>query len=330
MSSKKRNLSSANTSGYTGVQISGEKFKAIITIRIDNKGKQKYLGTYDTSKEAALAYDRVIVQQKLPSSKLNFPDGLSIDEDYDEIMNPKKKRRLASTNTTGYNGVYKSRKKFRAQIKIDRKMKYLGTYDTPKEAALAFDRAVIQHKLSSSRLNYPDGLPLDDEDYDELMNPKKKRRLASTNTTGYNGVYKTGKRFIAQIYIDRMKKYLGTYDTPKEAALVYDRAVVQHKLSSSKLNFPNDYTTSSEDDESSDEESDDSSSSSDSCHSSDDDDESDDEDAVEPTPSPQAQPQFVREPMLDQMVADAENKKQEEEQQEVEVDCLRDQMSQIG
>ena len=127
---------------------------------------------------------------------------------------------------------------------------------------------------------------------------------------------------MAQIKIDRKLKFLGTYDTPKEAALAFDRAVIQHKLSSSKLNFPNDYTTSSEDDESSDEESDDSSSSSGSCHSSDDDESDEEEDAVEPPPSlePQPQPEFVREPMLDQMVADAQNKKTEEEQQHVEVE----------
>jgi hypothetical protein len=230
-----------------------------------------------------------------------------------------KKRQLRSTNTTGYTGVYKIGERFRAQIGVDGgKQKYLGTYDTPKEAALAYDRAVVQHKLPSSRLNYPDGLPIDDEDYDEIMNPKKKRRLRSTNTTGYHGVCKVGKRFRAMIRIDGKKKYLGMYDTPKEAALAYDRAVVQHKLSSSKLNFPNDYTTSSEDEESSEEESDGSSSSSDSCHSSDDDDESDDDDAPEHPPSPeaQAQPKFVREPMLDQLFADAQNQKQEQQHQE--------------
>jgi len=203
-----------------------------------------------------------------------------------------------------------------AQIKIDGKKKYLGAYDTPKEAALAFDRAVVQHKLPSSRLNYPDGLPIDDEDYEKLMNPKKKRRLASTNTTGYTGVYKNGERFIAQIYVDRKTKSLGTYDTPKEAALAFDRAVIQHRLPSSKLNFPNDYTTSSEDEESSDEESEDSSSSSDSCHSSDDDESDDEEDAVEPPPSPPAQPQFVREPMLDQLFAEEQNKKNKKQQEE--------------
>jgi hypothetical protein len=212
--------------------------------------------------------------------------------------------------------VFKTRKRFQAQLTVDGKRGGLGTYDTPKEAALAYDRAVIQHKLPSSKLNFPDGLPIDDQDYEELTNPKKKKRLGSRNTSGYTGVHKDGKRFQAQICIDHEKKYLGKYDTPKEAALAYDRAVVQHKLPSFKLNFPNDYTTSSEDNESSEEESDESSSSSnDSCRSSDDD-ESDDEDVPAPPPSPEAQPQFVREPMLDQLFADAQNKKQEEEQED--------------
>ena len=161
-----------------------------------------------------------------------------------------KKRKLSSTNTTGYTGVYKKRKRFFASIRIDGKQKYLGTYDTPKEAALVFDRAVTQHKLPSSKLNYPDGLPLDDEDYDELMNPKKTRRRSSNNTTGYTGVVRTvSKRFVAQIRIKGKKQGLGTYGTAKEAALAFDRAVVQYKLSSSRLNFPNDVAFSGDDDD---------------------------------------------------------------------------------
>ena len=276
--------------------------------------------TTQTAKEAALAFDRAVVQHKLSSSKLNYPDGLpSDDEDYDEIMDPKKKRRLASnnTNSTGYTGMYKIGKRFYAQIRIDRKQKSLGGYDTAKEAALAFDRAVVQHKQPSSKLNYPDGLPIDDEDYDEIMDPKKKRKLKSNNTTGYRGVSKRKERFYAQIRIDGKMKYLGMHDTAKDAAIAFDRAVIQHKLPSSKLNFPNDYTTSSEDDESSAEESDassSSSSSSDSCHSSDDDESDDEEDAVEPLASSQAQPHFEREPMLDRLVAEEQKKKQQQQQ----------------
>jgi hypothetical protein len=252
MSNSKRKISSRNTSGFTGVSKDKKRFMA--RIRID--GKQIHLGTFDSPKEAALAFDRAAVQQKLPSSKLNYPDGLPLDdEDYEELMNPKKKRRLRSSNTTGYNGVSKCGRFYIAQMYLKGKVTGLGAYDTSKEAALAYDRAVVHHKLSSSKLNYPDGLPLDDEDYEALMNPKKKRRLSSANTVGYRGVTKNGKRFAAKIGVESKNNYLGTYDTAKEAALAYDRAVVHHKLSSSKLNFPNG-TTSSEDNESSKEEND--------------------------------------------------------------------------
>ena len=106
------------------------------------------------------------------------------------------------------------------------------------------------------------------------MNPKKKRRLSSANTVGYRGVTKNGKRFAAKIGVESKNNYLGTYDTAKEAALAYDRAVVHHKLSSSKLNFPNG-TTSSEDNESSKEEND-----------NDDDDKRDEEEALAFPPLP--------------------------------------------
>ena len=49
-----------------------------------------------------------------------------------------------------------------------------------------------------------------------------------------------------------------------------------------------------------------------------DDDKSDEEDAPEPPTSTEAQPQFEREPILVQLFADAQNKKQEAEQQQVE------------
>ena len=75
--------------------------------------------------------------------------------------------------------------------------------------------------------------------------PSKKRKLHSTNTTGYRGVFKSGDRFRAQIYINNKGIYLGLYDTPKEAAVAYDRAVIKYNLSKDRLNFPNDNKTSS-------------------------------------------------------------------------------------
>ena len=58
--------------------------------------------------------------------------------------------------------------------------------------------------------------------------------------TRYTGVSTSGERFTAQIYnnIEKKQTYLGTYDTPKEAAHGFDRAVIQHNRPHHLLNFP--------------------------------------------------------------------------------------------
>ncbi len=86
---------------------------------------------------------------------------------------PSKKRKLPSTNTTGYDGVAKSGERFKARIYINKKSTNLGTYDTPKEAAVAYDRAVIKYNLPKDQLNWPDGYP-------KLTTKKKKRKLNET------------------------------------------------------------------------------------------------------------------------------------------------------
>ena len=85
-------------------------------------------------------------------------------------------------NTIGFKGVYKSGEKFQATINIDSKLQYLGTFDTPKEAAQAFDHAAIQAGRRPSKLNFLDQVS-------KIYKPKKKK-LSSANTTGFTGVYK--------------------------------------------------------------------------------------------------------------------------------------------
>ena len=63
--------------------------------------------------------------------------------------------------------MYKSGEKFQATINIDSKLQYLGTFDTPKEAAQAFDHAAIQAGRRPSKLNFLDQVS-------KIYKPKKK------------------------------------------------------------------------------------------------------------------------------------------------------------
>lgn len=87
-----------------------------------------------------------------------------------------------------------------------------------------------------------DGYSLDRKDNDvgyqrgnlrwasRVTQARNTRKLMSTNTSGYRGAYKKGDRWAAQITVDSKTIHLGTFDTPKEAALAYDAYVIENKL----------------------------------------------------------------------------------------------------
>lgn len=71
-------------------------------------------------------------------------------------LNCKKTRLIHSTNTSGYRGVSKKKNgKYQCYYTKDRKMCYLGTYDTAKTAALVRDMAVVDAGLDYLPLNFP-------------------------------------------------------------------------------------------------------------------------------------------------------------------------------
>ena len=99
---------------------------------------------------------RVFMHRQL----LNAPPGMQVDHaNGDGLDNRKSNLRLATSaqnnrnrdktkrNSTGYKGVsrQKGRRKFRAQIQVNGKAIYLGWYDSPRDAALAYDRAVRKY-----------------------------------------------------------------------------------------------------------------------------------------------------------------------------------------
>ena len=96
---------------------------------------------------------------------------------------PKSKRRKRSKiSMSGFFGVFKeSSGKYRASIKIDGKCKYLGNYDTAKQAAKAHDKETIKLRRPFSKLNYPKKAPVG---YTPIQ-----QTLRSNNTVGCTEVY---------------------------------------------------------------------------------------------------------------------------------------------
>jgi len=144
---------------------------------------------------------------------------------------PKRKRKKdgGSKKEVNYKGVYKNGKKYQAAITVDRVSQSHGSFDTPKEAAQAYDRAAIQAGRPTSKLNFLDQVP-------KNYKPKKKK-LSSNNTTGFRGVSKRGKRYQAYIKIGNKRQCIGTFGTAKKAADAYDQAALQAKFPRSQLNF---------------------------------------------------------------------------------------------
>lgn len=59
-------------------------------------------------------------------------------------------------------------------------------------------------------------------------------KIYGNNKSGYRGVYRRGKFWVAQIRINKVAKYLGTYDTPEEASVAYEKAYILHDVANKK------------------------------------------------------------------------------------------------
>ena len=219
-----RSRRSKSKTGYIGSikNADGHKYTARICINRKYKG----LGSsYETAKQAAKAYDKHAIKLRRPFSKLNFPEKAPVG--YTPV-----RQALQSNNTVGYRGVYKNGKKYRALSSIAGKQTHLGIYDTPKEAAIVYDRAVLKANQPTSLLNFPDMV------HNLDIEPKRKKYKRSSST-GYRGVSKKRKKFSAVITLAEGRTYLGTFNTAIDAAIAYDVEHMKHGLPKEDMNFPN-------------------------------------------------------------------------------------------
>jgi hypothetical protein len=151
-----------------------------------------------------------------------------------DSSNNTRNRGMQNNNSSGYKGVSQaSNGSWKAYITIDRKQKGLGLFDTPEEAAQAYDNAskLIYGDFSCS--NYDLGLL----DIPPVPQPIK-RRLNKANSSGYSGVsfHKGKQKWRAYIVIDGKQKQIGFFFSAEEAAVAYNNYVLEKFGTLARLN----------------------------------------------------------------------------------------------
>lgn len=121
-------------------------------------------------------------------------------------------RGLLSNNKTGYKGVTYDRdsKKFRAFVTKDGCQMHLGFYETPEDAAKAYN-------VKAEEL-YGDIAVLNDVNHEGFT---LSRRTKAVNYLGVSK-YNKGTPYAASIQKDGKVYYLGRFDNPHDAARMYN------------------------------------------------------------------------------------------------------------
>jgi AP2 domain/HNH endonuclease len=100
-----------------------------------------------------------ILGQRKPKTETDHRNGNGLDCRRDNLRTATHKEnsrntRRPRTNTSGYKGAYRYKKKWAAHISVDGRTLYLGYYATPEEAANAYDNAARKYFGEFANTNF--------------------------------------------------------------------------------------------------------------------------------------------------------------------------------
>eukprot|EP00984_Skeletonema_dohrnii_P027090 scaffold16542_cov152-Skeletonema_dohrnii-CCMP3373.AAC.6 len=246
------------TSKYTGVSFHKQikKWYAKITI----EGKQRCIGFYTNEEEAAVDYARAVIKYKGDNTRKqpiepveNRPmkrqrqNSFDIDLTDVPMQTPiPKSAGYIKQGASKYTGVCfnKQANKWCAQLKIEGKVRRIGSYENEDEAAVDYARALHKYRRDLKRhpkqnsfivdLNDVPPQPLilkNDLSQSKEYNDNTRRRNVREGSSKHTGVYfaKDVNKWKAQIMIEGIVRSIGYYEIEEDAAADYARAVFKYK-----------------------------------------------------------------------------------------------------
>jgi hypothetical protein len=136
----------------------------------------------------------------------------------------------------GLKGIYyhPRDKNWIANIGMDGKTHFIGAYNNPEDAALAYDSAALYYFKEFAKINYP-SIPTSPHSIEQLRNMNKKPSSSQYRGVGFHT--QRGK-WRARIKTRGTETHLGLFDTEEAAAKAYDEAAIKHHGKFAKFNFP--------------------------------------------------------------------------------------------
>ncbi|MEV5924500.1 AP2 domain-containing protein [Micrococcus luteus] len=133
-----------------------------------------------------------------------------------------------------YKGVtwMKNRKKWVANITVDGKTKYLGRYKSEDEAAMAYNKAVLEYWNGNGYLNKIGK----DNRKDRMYTTHKHRQKRRSNKMKYYGTFSNGTKIGSRITYQKKEIFIGNFNNEEEAALTFNKCSIFLYSENTKLN----------------------------------------------------------------------------------------------
>jgi len=216
-----------------------------ISIKKNKKGKIKYQATFkhnnksifcgyfDTRIEAGLAYNKKAIEICGEDAKINI-----IPEEILNYINIKSPRPIIPDSfKSKYLGVKIRNNRYRSVINFQGKEIYLGTYDTEIEAAMAYNKKLIELYGEHYRKNqiniFSDEILKQYSNFQINVNNKPKENKIKK----YIGITYQNNKFNSRFNFNKKSYYVGRFNSELEAVKAYNKKALEICGNNAKINI---------------------------------------------------------------------------------------------